>query len=102
MTKATICHIGQISIHSYRMIEALSRRGYRTALSADSEAWIAPSFNKLMRINVLPALTRASFLKCSIPNNVRIFRILKRMRPDLVHLHAQHQYILGVGLSGFP
>lgn len=76
--------------------------GYRLSLITDSEAWIAPKFGKLAPVFVLPSLTRASFLRRFIPNSIQAIRILKEIRPDLVHLHAQHQYSPAIAISGFP
>jgi len=37
-----------------------------------------------------------------MPNTLRITRILKKIKPDFVHLHAENYYSLAIILSGLP
>lgn len=83
-------------------MEAFSQKGYHLSLITDTKTIIAPKFEKSIPVFVLPALTTANFVSRFVPNNIRAIRILKRIHPDIVHLHAQHQYVPAIALGGFP
>lgn len=102
MTRLSVCHIGPLSIHSHRLTESLARKGYKVTLIADSEAWIAPKFGRLVPTFMLPTLTQSNFLKLFFTNSIRVVHLLKKIQPDLVHLHAQHHYSIAITLSGLP
>jgi glycosyltransferase involved in cell wall biosynthesis len=102
MTKLSVCHIGPLSIHSYRLTKSLARRGYSVTLIADSEAWVAPESTKFVPTFTLPALTQSNFPNLFLANSIRIVRLLRKIQPDLVHLHAQHYYSTAIVLSGLP
>jgi len=53
-------------------------------------------------IYVLPTLNIKNFHRRLIPNYISITRILKKIKPDLVHLHTQHHYAPAVYLSRIP
>lgn len=69
------------------------------SIIADSHTWIAPN-PQSTPIYVLPPLTRTNFPNQYIPNLHKIIRILKNIKPDFVHLHAQHYYSPAIILSG--
>lgn len=96
-----ICYISPISIHSYRWIEAFRRKGYRISVITDLRTWIAPRPRNIP-IYYLPTLDRANLHCRLIPNFVSIRKILKKDKPDLVHLHVQHHYAPAVYFSHFP
>lgn len=61
------------------------------SIIADSQTWIAQK-PKAAPVYLLPKLTRTNFPVQYIPNLLLVTKILKKTNPDLVHLHAQHQY----------
>lgn len=104
MAKAKICYISPLSIHSYRWIEAFSRKDYDITLITDSihpPPWRAPK-PQLTPTYLLPWLKKRNFPRQFIPNLLKITRILKTINPDLVHLHMQHWYSPPIILSDFP
>lgn len=68
---------------------------------ADSRTWIAPNPQSIP-IYLLPQLTRTNFPNRYIPNLNMIIRILRNIKPDFVHLHAQHYYSPAIILPGIP
>jgi glycosyltransferase involved in cell wall biosynthesis len=101
LEKSRVCHISPLSIHAHRWIEAFVERGYNVSLVSDSQAWVAPE-TRSAKLYLLPTLRKANFAQRFIPNSVRIVRILRRVDPDLIHLHVQHHYSLPIILSGQP
>lgn len=99
--KEKICYVSPVSIHSYRFMEALSQRGYEISLITDSSAWIAPKTN-MFPVYVLPELTWINSPWRLAPNILAIMKFLKKIQPDLVHLHVEHYYSIPIILSGFP
>jgi len=69
------------------------------SILADSHTWVAPNLQSIP-IYVLPQLTRKNFPHQYIPNIHKIVRIFKKIKPDFVHLHAQHYYSPAIILSG--
>jgi len=68
---------------------------------ADSHTWIAPTPQSIP-VYVLPPLTRKNFPNRYISSVHKTIRILKNIKPDFVHLHAQHYYSPAIILSGIP
>jgi len=100
MRKA-ICHISPVSIHSTRWIEAFHKKGYNVSLITDFQTWVAQK-PRNVPIYVLPTLTINNVQLRLIPNYICIIKILKQIKPDLVHLHTQHHYAPAVALSHIP
>ena len=98
---ASICYISPISIHSTRYIEDFRRKGYNISIIADSYTWVSPK-PVAIPIYALPPLTKKNSPQYYIPNLLRIIRLLKRINPDLVHLHAQHYYSPAIILCHIP
>lgn len=98
---ANVCYISPISIHSVRYLDEFHRKGYNTSIIADSRTWIAPN-PQSTPIYILPQLNRTNFPNRYIPNLQKTMRILKNIKPDLVHLHAQHYYSPAMILAGIP
>ena len=69
------------------------------SIIADSRTWIAPNPQSIP-VYVLPSLTRKNFPSQYIPSLHMIIRILKNIKPDFVHLHAQNYYSPAIILSG--
>lgn len=82
-------------------MEAFRQRGYNISLITDSSAWIAPKTN-MFRVYKLPKLTWINSSWLLAPNILIIMAFLKKIKPDLVHLHVHHHYSLPIILSGFP
>lgn len=101
LTNAKICYVSPLSIHSYRWIETFSRKGYDVSLITDSSYWVAPRPRSIPAY-ALPWLMKRNFLRHFIPNALNISRILKKIDPDLVHLHVQHWYSPVIIFGGFP
>ena len=99
--KKKVCYVSPVSIHSYRFMKALSQRGYDISLITDSSAWIAPK-TRMFSVYVLPKLTWINSPWRLAPNILAIMKFLKKIQPDLVHLHTQHYYSIPIILSGFP
>jgi len=101
LTNIKICYISPLSIHSHRYIEAFVQKGYNISLVTDSRTWITP--NELsIPLDKLPILNRKNFFQRMVPNTLRLVKILKQVSPDIVHLHAQHQYSPAILLSHLP
>ncbi len=98
MAKPAICYISSLSIHSSRWIDAFSQKGYKTSLITDKETWIA-SAPKSTRTFRLPALSKHNFPKRFIPNILDLVRIIRKLNPDLIHLHALHYYAPAIFFS---
>lgn len=96
-----VCYISPISIHSVRYMEAFKQKGYDVSIIADSHTWVAPTPKSIPTYN-LPQLTKANFLRRYISNTYAIARILRNIRPDLVHLHLQTHYSPAILLSRTP
>jgi len=56
----------------------------------------------MVPVYVLPKLTWINSAWRLAPNILTIMRFLKRIQPDLVHLHTQHFYSIPIILSGLP
>lgn len=82
-------------------MEAFRQRGYDVSLITDSHAWIAPKTN-MFRVYVLRKLTWLNSPWLLTPNILTIMKFLRKIQPDLVHLHVHHHYSLPMILSGFP
>jgi glycosyltransferase involved in cell wall biosynthesis len=98
MAKPAICYISSLSIHSSRWIDAFSQKGYKTSLITDKETWVA-SAPKSTQIFRLPALSKQNSHKRFIPNTLDLVRIIRKLNPDLIHLHALHYYAPAIFLS---
>jgi len=101
LLKEKICYVSPVSIHSYRFMEAFRQKGYDISLITDSYAWIAPKTN-VFHVYALPKLTWINSPWLLAPNSITIMKLLKKIQPDLVHLHVQHYYSLPITLGGFP
>jgi glycosyltransferase involved in cell wall biosynthesis len=82
-------------------MKALSEKGYDISLITDSKAWIAPTTSNFPTY-ILPELTWTNIPWHLTPNITKIIKFLKKIQPDLVHLHVHHHYSLPITLSGFP
>ena len=82
-------------------MKAFAQKGYNLSLVTDSRTWIAPN-DLSIPVHTLPTLNRKNFLRCMVPNTLRLVKILRQVNPDIVHLHAQHQYSPAILLSGLP
>lgn len=82
-------------------MDAFFRRDYDLSIISDCKSWVAPDV-AFARLHTIPTLNKANFLARFVPNTLRIFKILKDINPDLVHLHVQHVYSLAVIPSGYP
>lgn len=82
-------------------MEALSQRGYDISLITDSSAWIAPE-TSMFSVYVLPELTWTNSPWRFATNILTIMKFLKKIQPDLVHLHVEHYYSIPIILSGLP
>jgi len=71
------------------------------SIIADSRTWIAPKPSTIP-VYALPHLTRKNSPRQYIPNLLKTIRILKKVNPDLVHLHAQHYYSPAIILCNIP
>jgi len=71
------------------------------SIIADSRTWIAPNPQSTPTY-ILPQLTRKNFPNRYIQNFQKTMRILKNLKPDLVHLHAQYYYSPAMILAGIP
>jgi glycosyltransferase involved in cell wall biosynthesis len=69
------------------------------SIIADSHTWIAPT-PQSTPIYVSPQLNRTNFPNQYIPSLHKITRVLKNIKPDFVHLHAQYHYSPAIILSG--
>jgi len=96
-----ICHVSPISIHSTRWIEAFQKKGYKVSLITDVQTWLAQK-PRNVPIYVIPTLVIYNVHRRLIPNYISITKILKQIKPDLVHLHMQHHYAPAVYLSRMP
>jgi glycosyltransferase involved in cell wall biosynthesis len=96
-----ICHVSPTSIHSTRWIEAFQKKGYNVSLITDVQTWFAQK-PRNVPIYVLPTLGIYNVHRRLIPNYISITKILKQIKPDLVHLHMQHHYAPAVYLSRMP
>lgn len=97
----SVCYISPISIHSVRYLEEFQLRGYNTSIIADSQTWIAPALTSIP-VYTLPGLTRKNAPQRYIPNLLKAIKILKRIKPDLVHIHAQHYYSPAATICNIP
>jgi glycosyltransferase involved in cell wall biosynthesis len=61
------------------------------SIIADSQTWI-PQAPSSVPVYTLPGLTRKNAPQRYIPNLLKAIKILRRINPELVHLHAQHYY----------
>lgn len=100
-TGRKICHISSVSIHSTRWIEAFRQKGYSLSLITDFETWVAQR-PQGVPIYVLPSLFFRNVQRRLVPNYVSIVKILRQIRPDLVHLHVLHHYAPPVKFSRVP
>ena len=71
------------------------------SIIADSRTWVAPTPQSIP-VYVFPQLTRTNFPNRYISNIHKIMRVLGTLKPDFVHLHAQHYYSPAIILSGIP
>lgn len=99
MTK--ICYIAPLAIHSARWIDALAKRGYEISLIADSKTWHAPT-QESTRVFTIPMLNRQNLGKRAVPNLLRIMKILRTIKPDIINLHVRHYYSPAILLSHCP
>lgn len=96
-----ICHISPASIHSTRWIEAFSNKGYEVSLITDVQTWIAQR-PRNVPIYILPRLFKGNAHHQPIPDFVSVARILRQLKPDLVHLHTQHHYAFAAASLHLP
>jgi glycosyltransferase involved in cell wall biosynthesis len=101
MVNKSICHISPTSIHSTRWIEAFHQKGYNVSLITDFKTWVAQK-PRNTPIYVLPTLIINNVQRRLIPNYTSMFKILRKIKPDLVHLHTQHHYAPIVIRSDIP
>lgn len=80
---------------------AFFQKDYDVSLITDCRAFVAPKPD-LVPTYVLPTLNRTNSLHRLIPNFLETIRILKKINPDLVHLHAQYHYTPPIILAHFP
>lgn len=96
-----ICHISPVSIHSTRWIEAFHKIGYDVSLITDFQTWVAQR-PRNVPIYVLPTLFKTNVHRRLIANYLSIMRILRQIKPDLVHLHILHHYAPVVDRTRVP
>ncbi len=101
MTKPAICYVSSLSIHSSRWIDAFSKKGYKTSLITDKKTWIA-SAPKSTRIFRFPALNKRNLPKRLIPNTLDLVRTIRKISPDIIHLHALHHCAPAIFFSNRP
>jgi len=101
LTKEKICYVGPRAIHMYRWMKAFCQRGYNVSLISDASTWVAPEI-EFSAIYDLPTLRKTNFPWRWVSNTVKMMKILRRINPDLVHLHAQHPYSVALILSRYP
>ena len=100
LAKNKICYVSPLSIHSYRWIEAFYQKGYDVSLISDSHTLIAPPIN-FAPVYPLETLNVRNLPFRFFTNTFKMRRILKKINPDLVHLHVHHFYSPAIFLSGF-
>lgn len=98
MIKAKICYISPLAIHSYRWIEAFSKRNYKVHLITDSHTWVAPKI-EFASVYTLPSLNKTNLAQRLVPNTLKIAKLLRTLDPDLIHLHVQHHYSFAIALA---
>jgi glycosyltransferase involved in cell wall biosynthesis len=81
-------------------MEAFAQKDYDVSLITDSHAFVAPKPD-LTSIYVLPTLSAINAPYRLIPNFLEMIRILKKINPDLVHLHVQYHYAPAIILARF-
>lgn len=101
MAKAKICYISSMHQHIYRWIEAFTKKGYNTSLITDSSCWVAPEI-RFTSVYALPTTTNENFALLVLPNILATLSILRKIKPDIVHLHAQHYLSAAIILSNIP
>jgi len=82
-------------------MKAFAQKGYNISLVTDSRTWITPN-NLSIPVHTLPVLNRKNILQRIIPNTLRLVKILRQVNPNIVYLHAQHQYSPAILLSHLP
>jgi glycosyltransferase involved in cell wall biosynthesis len=98
-----ICYISPRSVHSYRWIEAFDRKGYNMSLISDFQTWLAPRPDGIrVSTYIFPTLNKLNFCRRFVPNTLSVIRILKKINPDIVHVHTQHHYGPVVAISHIP
>jgi len=75
--------------HIYRWIEAFTKKGYNTSLITDSNCWVAPEI-RFTSVYALPTTSKENFAPLILPNILATLGLLRKIKPDIVHLHAQH------------
>jgi glycosyltransferase involved in cell wall biosynthesis len=82
-------------------MEAFQKKGYDVSLITDFQTWI-PRKPRNVPIYVLPTSSIKSIKGRLILNYISIAKILKQIKPDIVHLHVQHHYAPVVYFSRIP
>lgn len=82
-------------------MEAFSHRDYDLSIISDCKSWVAPNL-PFAELRTIPTLNKANFFQRFVPNTLRIFKILKTINPDFVHLHVQHAYSFAIIPSRYP
>jgi len=71
------------------------------SLATDSRCWVAPRLESVP-VYFLPTMNLLDIPRRLVPNNLRMMKALKKIGPDLVHLHVQHYLSPAIVLSGLP
>jgi glycosyltransferase involved in cell wall biosynthesis len=71
------------------------------SLITDCRTFNAPSLDTVS-VYVLPTLNRNNAPRRLIPNFLEIIRALRKISPNLVHLHFQHHYAPAIIAAHFP
>jgi glycosyltransferase involved in cell wall biosynthesis len=82
-------------------MEAFTKRGYDTSLITDSNCWVAPEI-RFTPVYALPTMSKENFLGLILPNILATASILRKIEPDIVHLHAQHYLCPAIILNNLP
>lgn len=96
---AKICYISPWSIHSYRWLQAFYEKGYDLSFITDTSAWVTPKPPQIP-VYILPTLDRYNLEH--LPNFLSVTKILRKTRPDFVHLHVHSHYGLIVDFNRMP
>lgn len=96
-----VCHISPVSIHSTRWIEAFQKKGYDVSLITDFQSWVAQR-PRNVPIYQLPTLVISNAHRQLIPNYISVVKILKQIKPDLIHLHTLHHYAVAATHTHIP
>lgn len=82
-------------------MEAFRKKGYNVSLITDFQTWVAQK-PRNVHIYVLPTLIKNNVQRRLVPNYISVKKIIKEIKPDLVHLHVLHHYAPAVSRTHVP